>query len=200
MIEERGLPMSSIENRGFTTGLQPARSHFQDHWGLYLVEGIVLIVVGVLALVLPPLATLAVTLLLGWLFVLSGASGIVISLWLRHAPGFWWSLLSGVLAIAVGLLLLASPVQGAVTLTVVLVAFFLIDGVASIMFALHHRHDPGGRWGFILVSGIVTLVLAAVILAGLPGSAAWVLGLLFGIDMLFSGIALATVALMSRPH
>ena len=192
--------MSSTGNRGFAAGLQPARSHFQDHWGLYLVEGIVLIVVGVLALVLPPLATLAVTLLLGWLFVFSGAFGIVISLWLRHAPGFWWSLLSGVLAIAVGLLLLASPVQGAVTLTVVLVAFFLIDGVASIMFALHHRHDPGGRWGFILVSGIVTLVLAAVILAGLPGSAAWVLGLLFGIDMLFSGIALATVALMSRPQ
>ena len=73
-----------------------------DHWVLYLVEGVVLIVLGATAIVLPPLATLAVTILFGWLFLVSGVVGLFTTFWMRAAPGFWWSLLSAVLAIVVG--------------------------------------------------------------------------------------------------
>lgn len=80
-----------------------------DHWVLYLVEGVVLVVLGATAIALPLLATLAVTIFLGWLILLSGGVGLITTLWARRAPGFWWSLLSAVLAVVVGVLLLARP-------------------------------------------------------------------------------------------
>lgn len=116
-----------------------------DHWVLFLVEGIVLLVLGFLAMVIPPLATLAVTILLGWLFLISGIVGLFTTFWARHAPGFWWSLLSAALGIGAGLVLLAWPVGGAVSLTLVLIVFFLIEGIASIMYALEHRQQLSGH-------------------------------------------------------
>ena len=169
-----------------------------DHWVLYLVEGVVLVVLGATAIVLPPLATLAVTIILGWLFLVSGVMGLFTTFWLRHAPGFWWALLSAVLGIVVGFMLLATPLTGAFSLTIVLVAFFVIEGIATIMFALDHKRELTGRWGWMLVSGIIDLGLAAIIYAGLPGTAAWALGLLVGVNMLFGGSALIAIALHAR--
>jgi uncharacterized membrane protein HdeD (DUF308 family) len=174
------------------------RQALHDHWVLYLVEGVVLLVLGVAAIALPPLATLAVTILFGWLFLLSGVVGLFTTFWMRQAPGFWWSLLSAVLGVAVGGLLLAMPIGGALSLTIVLVAFFVIEGGASIMFALDHKRELSGQWGWMLVSGIVDLVLAAIIFIGLPGTAAWAIGLLVGINMIFGGSALIAMALHAR--
>ena len=168
------------------------------HWKLYLAEGIMLVVLGMLAVVLPPIATLAVTILLGWLFLISGVMGLFTTFMMRQAPGFWWSLISGLLAAVVGVLLLAQPVSGAFTLTIVLVAFFIIEGVASIMFALDHKRELSGQWGWMLFSGVVDLVLAVMIFAGLPSTAAWAVGLLVGINMVFGGSALIAMALHAR--
>jgi uncharacterized membrane protein HdeD (DUF308 family) len=174
-----------------------ARS-IREHWLLFVVEGIVLVVLGLLAVLLPPLATLGVTIFLGWLFLVSGAMGLIATFWVRQAPGFWWSLLSAVLAVAVGLVLLASPVSGAVSLTLVLIVFFVVEGVASVMYALDHRQQLSGRWGWMLFSGVIDLILAAMILIGLPGTAAWALGLLVGINMIFGGSALIAMGLHAR--
>jgi uncharacterized membrane protein HdeD (DUF308 family) len=180
-------------------GLQRAvATALHEHWVLYLVEGVVLLVLGLTAIVIPPLATLAVTILLGWLFLVSGVMGLITTFWMRQAPGFWWALVSAVLGIAVGAMLLVLPVSGAFSLTIVLVAFFIIEGVASIMFALDHKRELSGRWGWMLVSGIVDLVLGAMILAGLPSTAAWAIGLLVGINMVFGGTALIGMALHAR--
>ena len=189
----------STTHHADVAGLQRAVANaLHEHWKLYLVEGIVLIVLGALAIIIPPVATLAVTLLFGWLFLLSGAMGLVTTFWMRQAPGFWWSLVSALLGIAVGVLLLASPLQGAVSLTLVLIAFFIIEGVASIMFALDHKRELSGRWGWMLASGVVDLLLSALILAGLPSTAAWAIGLLVGINMVFGGTALVAMALHAR--
>jgi uncharacterized membrane protein HdeD (DUF308 family) len=169
-----------------------------EHWGLFLAEGIVLVVLGVLAIIIPPLATLAVAIFLGWLLLISGIAGLITTFMARHAPGFWWSLLSAVLGIAAGLVLLARPVAGAVSLTLLLIVFFIIEGVASIMYALEHKKEVGGQWTWMLVSGIIDLILAAIIWAGLPGTAEWALGLLVGINMLFGGSALIAMALHAR--
>jgi uncharacterized membrane protein HdeD (DUF308 family) len=168
------------------------------HWKLYLGEGIGLIVLGAIAIVLPPIATLAITILIGWLFLISGVMGLFTTYMLRHAPGFWWSLISALLAIAVGAVLLAMPLRGAFSLTLLLVAFFIIEGVASIMFAFDHRRELSGRWGWMVVSGLVDLVLAAFIFEGLPGAAAWAIGLLVGINMIFGGVALIAMALHAK--
>jgi uncharacterized membrane protein HdeD (DUF308 family) len=116
----------------------------------------------------------------------------------RHAPGFWWSLLSAVLAIAAGLVLLAWPVSGAISLTLLLIVFFFIEGIASIMYAFQHKAELTGQWGWMLTSGIIDLILGVIILAGLPGTAAWALGLLVGINMLFGGASLIAIALHAR--
>jgi uncharacterized membrane protein HdeD (DUF308 family) len=170
----------------------------QEHWRLFLIEGIILVVLGLAAIVIPPIATLAVELLFGWLFLISGIVGGITTFMMRQAPGFWWSLVSAILAIAVGVMLLLWPLSGVLTLTLVLVAFFIIEGVASIMFALEHKRELTGRWGWMLASGIIDLILAAVIIVGLPVTAAWALGLLVGINMVFGGTALIGMALHAR--
>jgi uncharacterized membrane protein HdeD (DUF308 family) len=88
--------------------------------------------------------------------------------------------------------------RGVLSLTLVLIAFFVIEGIASIMFALDHKRELSGRWGWMLASGIIDLILATIILTGLPGSAAWALGLLVGINMVFGGSALIAMALYAR--
>ena len=170
----------------------------REHWGLFLTEGIILVVHGLLAIIIPPIATIAVTIFLGWLFLISGIVGLVTTFWARHAPGFWWSLLSAVLAIAAGIVLLGWPIPGAVSLTLLLIAFFIIEGVLSILYAFEHKKELSGRWGWMLISGIIDLILAAIIWGGLPGTAAWALGLLVGINMLFGGSAMIAMALHAR--
>jgi uncharacterized membrane protein HdeD (DUF308 family) len=170
----------------------------REHWGLFLTEGIILVVLGLLAIIVPPIATIAVTIFLGWLFLISGIVGLVTTFWARHAPGFWWSLLSAVLAIAAGIVLLGWPLPGAVSLTLLLIAFFIIEGVLSILYAFEHKKELSGRWGWMLISGIIDLILAAIIWGGLPGTAAWALGLLVGINMLFGGSAMIAMALHAR--
>jgi uncharacterized membrane protein HdeD (DUF308 family) len=169
-----------------------------EHWVLFLVEGVVLLVLGAVAIVIPPFATLAVTIIFGWLILFSGVVGLVTTFYMRHAPGFWWSLISAALAILVGGMLLARPITGALSLTLVLVAFFIIEGIATIMYALDHKRELSGQWGWMLASGIVDLFLSAMIFAGLPSSAAWAIGLLVGINMIFGGTALVAMALHAR--
>ena len=98
-----------------------------------------------------------------------------------------------------GLILIARPIEGLLTLTVVLTAFFIMEGVASIMFALAHKRELSGRWGFVVVAGVFDLVIAAMILAGLPGSAGWAIGLLVGINMVFGGASLIGMAIAAKP-
>src|SRR5436190_11502107 len=188
----------SMNQPGDAIRLQALANSMHEHWVMFLVEGIVLLGLGLLALLIPPLATLGVTIFLGWLFLISGVMGLIATFWARQAPGFWWSLLSAILGIAVGLVLLVSPVSGAVSLTLVLSVFFAVEGVASIMYALEHRQQLSGRWGFMLFSGVIDLILAGMILIGLPGTAAWAIGLLVGINMIFGGSALIAMGLHAR--
>lgn len=170
----------------------------REHWVVFLIEGVILVILGVAAIIIPPLATLSVTIFLGWLFLISGIVGLVTTFRARQAPGFWWSLLSAVVGILAGIALIGWPVSGAVSLTLVAIVFFAIEGFATIMYALEHKRELSGRWGWMLVSGIVDLFLAAIIFAGLPGTAEWAIGLLVGINMMFGGIALIMMALHAR--
>src|ERR1700720_3652291 len=155
----------------------------RSHWKLFLIEGIVLVILGLAAVMLPLIATLATAILVGWVFLLSGIIGLAATFRMRHAPGFWWSLLSGIIGIAAGIVLLRWPLSGALSLTLVLTIFLVLEGVVSIMFALEHKRELSGRWGMMLLSGLVDLLLAGMIFAGLPGTAAWAIGLLVGINI-----------------
>ncbi len=169
-----------------------------DHWKFFLVEGIVLAVLGVGAIVVPAVATFAVELVIGWVLLIAGIVGLISTLRMQRAPAFRWSLLSAVVGIVAGALLLVWPLSGAFSLTVILTVFLLLEGIASIMMALSHSRGFSGRWGMLLVSGIIDLVLAGIIIAGLPATSTWAIGLLVGINMLFGGAALISMALHAR--
>src|SRR5580704_1893861 len=154
-----------------------------EHWKLFLVEGIILIILGMAAILVPVIATLAFTIVIGWLFLISGVVGLFTTFYMRNAPGFWWSLFSAVIAILAGF---------------VLIAFFVIEGIVTIMYAIDHRAQLSSRWGWMLASGVVDLILAGIIFAGLPGTAAWALGLLVGINMVFGGTAMIGMALAAK--
>ncbi len=188
----------SISQRDIDQLQRAVVASLHEHWRFYLIEGIILVDLGAAAVVVPQIATVAVTILLGWVFLISGIIGLFTTFWMRGAPGFWWSLLSAVLAIVVGMMLGLWPIRGAFSLTYVLIAFFFVEGVASVMFALEHKRDLPKAWGWMLASGIVDLILATIILAGLPGTAAWAIGLLVGINLTFGGVALVAMALQAR--
>ena len=170
----------------------------REHWKAFLIEGILLVILGLAAMIVPPLASLAVAIFLGWMFLISGVAGLALTFWARQMPGFWWSLISAVLAVGVGIVLLARPAQGVFTLTIVVGAYFLAEGVASIMYALEHRRELSERWSWMLFSGVLDILISAMIITGLPGSAEWAIGLLVGINLLFGGASLIGVALAAR--
>jgi uncharacterized membrane protein HdeD (DUF308 family) len=169
-----------------------------EHWKTFLLEGIALLVLGILAVIVPWMATIAAEVIVGWLLLLSGVVGLVATFRSRRAPGFIWSIVSALLGIVAGIVLLRWPLSGAVSLTLILTVFLVIEGVLSIFYALDHRRELSGRWGMMLISGIIDLVLAGIIFAGLPGTAAWAIGLLIGVNLVFGGAALIAMALHAR--
>jgi uncharacterized membrane protein HdeD (DUF308 family) len=173
-------------------------SSVQAHWRMFLIEGIVLLILGILAIVVPLVATIAVTVLIGWLLLMSGVVGLIATFRSRGAPGFWWSLISALIGIAAGVVLLGWPLSGALSLTMILTVFLVLEGVVSILYALEHRRELSGRWGVMLFSGVIDLFLAGIIFEGLPGTAVWAIGLLVGINLVFGGSALIAMALHAR--
>lgn len=179
--------------------LQSDMTHaVKAHWKAFLFEGILLAVLGVAALILPPLASLAIAIFLGWMFLISGIGGLIVTYWARRTPGFWWSLISAALAVLAGMLLLARPMQAVLTLTIVLGAYFLAEGVATIMYALEHRRELSSRWSWLLISGLVDIAISFMVITGLPSSAEWAIGVLVGINLLFGGATLIGMALAAR--
>jgi uncharacterized membrane protein HdeD (DUF308 family) len=170
----------------------------RKHWKALLIEGVLLVILGLAAIIIPSVASIAVTVLLGGLFLIGGLVELALLIWTQRTPGFWWSLLSAVLAAGIGIIMLARPVQGTLTLTLVLSAYFAAEGVVTIMYALLHRREPATRWGWLIASGILDLVVGGLIIAALPGSALWAIGLLVGIDLVFGGFALIRMALAGR--
>ena len=167
------------------------------HWKLLLAQGIVMMALGFLAVAEPNVATIALGIFVGWLFFIGGIFR-ALSVWQsRGMPGFAWSLLTALLAIFLGLILIFRPLAGVLTLTMVLIAFFILEGITAIALAVQHREHLRS-WGWVLFSGIIDLLLAYLIWAGWPSSADWAIGLLVGINMLFFGLSLVMTALAAR--
>ena len=182
-----------------------------NYWLLFLLEGAVLVALGLLAIIIPLVASSHATLVLGWLFLIAGLIGLGTTFWAGQIPGFWWSLVSALLAILVGVVLVSNRSQDlyggligwpiattASPLRTVLVLFFLIEGGASIMFAFEHRRQFSGRWTWMLASGVLDIILASITIFDLPGTASWTIGLLVGVNMIVGGAALVAMGLHAR--
>jgi uncharacterized membrane protein HdeD (DUF308 family) len=168
------------------------------HWHFFLAQGVIMTILGVLAVIWPQISTIAVDVYVGWLFLLSGLLGLFIMFFAPTGLAFFWSLLTAALSLFVGILLLWHPVEGAISLTLVLIAFFIAEGIFQIAASLSHREAFPDSWGWMLASGIIDLILAALIILGWPGTAGWVLGLIVGVNLITSGIAIIMVAVTAR--
>ena len=176
--------------------LAETRKLISEKWGWFLTLGIVLIVVGMAAIVFPLVSTIAAKIMLGWLFLIGGVFMVLHAFSSQGWQGFIWSLLIGVLYLIAGGYLAFFPLTGLLTLAILLAALFLAEGVAEIIMAFKVRPHEG--WGFLLLSGIAALAVGVMIALDLPGSATWALGLLVGINLLFSGWSYIFLALAGR--
>jgi uncharacterized membrane protein HdeD (DUF308 family) len=166
------------------------------NWGWLLALALLMIVLGLMAIAAPVYATFAVQILLGWILVIGGIAQAIHAFMARGWGGFLLELLSALVYLAVGALLLVNPVEGALALTIVLAAFLVVEGIFKVVMAWRVRAHPG--WGWLLSSGILTLILGGLIWAEWPSSALWVIGLLVGVHLLFTGWALIMLALAAR--
>ena len=166
--------------------------YVKNNKGLLIFEGILCTLLGMLAVALPGVSTLSTELFLGWLIFFSGIIQGYRAFQGRASPGFLGSLLTSVLYIIFGILLVINPVAGAVSLTILLAVFFLLEGLSKIYFGFQLR--PLQQWGWFVVNGILAIIMSYLFYAGWPSSAFWVIGLLVGINLIFFGIALLALA------
>jgi uncharacterized membrane protein HdeD (DUF308 family) len=169
------------------TNEYPVHAVARESAGWTIAFGVLLIILGLVALMAPLIAGVAVTVMLGWLLILGGIAHLVVSWHLRHAGGFIWELLIGLAYIVLGVFMLAHPLAGLVALTAFIGSYLLVKGIFEIIMWFRLRRVRGGGW--LLFDAIVSLLLAVLIWMHLPNSAVWVIGTLVGFGILFSGIS-----------
>lgn len=169
----------------------------ESNWRTLAMAGLVVGLLGILAIAFPLLTGLSLAIGLGILLVLGGIVHGAHAFTVRGWTGRLWQLALGVVGVVAGLVVLAAPAVGLVSLTILLVAYLAVDGVAEL--AASRRLDPGRGRTSIAVSGVLSLVLAAMLFVGFPATAAWAVGLLVGVGLLATGLSMVVVGYGSRP-
>ena len=158
----------------------------------YLIQGVLMVIAGIVALIYPLVSSVALALFLGWILIISGIVQGISLIGAQNVPSFWLQLVSAVLSIIVGVLFLRRPGEGVVTLALLLIVFFMVEGFAKLVFSLTIRPLP--NWGWVLASGVVGILVALYLWASLPVTALWLLGVLLGIQLICEGAALGYLA------
>lgn len=173
-------------------------NYFRKHWKLFLAEGILFILLGVCALLIPQFFTAAIVIFLGWLLLIGGVMQIVRALAISGMPGSGAWLFLGILQALAGYLFIARPAAGVLTLTLLVAMYFGFEGIAKISVALMMR--PLANWGWILFSGITALIFALIISISWSETSQWLLGLFLGINMIFLGWSLVRISLHHKEN
>lgn len=168
------------------------RERVKQHSFWYIVQSGLMILAGILALIFPVISSVAIVLFLGWLLIFSGILQAVSLIDARHVPHFWLQLVSVVLSVLVGVLFLRNPGAGLLTLTLLLIVFFMVEGISKVIFSLTIRPFP--NWGWVFASGAISILLAFYLWANTPVTAIWLLGVLLGIELICEGAALGRMA------
>lgn len=163
-------------------------------WGIAV--GVLLIILGIVAIALPFATAIALSLLFGWLFILGGIAQIAYAFFSRRAGSFIWKLLLGVFYLIGGIFVLLSPGITALTLSLILGISILVQSVTQVIDAFQMR--PAQGWGWTLFSGISGIILGILIFAQGPASAVWLLGIWFGFNLLFDGVGVVMASSLIR--
>jgi uncharacterized membrane protein HdeD (DUF308 family) len=168
----------------------------QRNWGWFLALGIVWIILGALAILFPLVAGLALVVFVGWLFIIGGIVQFVHAFSTRGWSGFLLEAIGAILFVAAGVLLLLHPVYGIFTLTLILAVFFVVEGIFRTVAGFRVPWGEGRGW--LIAGGVLGIVLGILIYTGLPTTAGWFLGLLVGIEFIFTGWSFVMIALSGR--
>jgi uncharacterized membrane protein HdeD (DUF308 family) len=168
------------------------REAVKRHSFWYLLQSGLMVLAGVLALVYPALSLVAVLTFLGWLLIVSGVVQGISLIGARAVPHFWLQLISVALFVVVGALFLRNPGESLLAATLLLIVFFMIEGMSKVILALTIRPFP--NWGWVLLSGGVWIVGSLFLWASIPTTTLWLLGMLFGIGLICEGLALGHLA------
>lgn len=160
----------------------------ETSWRSLEVGGILLVFLGLLAVVFPLVAGVSVSLVLGGLLVVVGLVHVAHAFRARGWTGFAGQVLLAVVYAFAGISLLANPMLGLTTLTLLLIAYLLISGLVEVGVGLRLRGQP--RWTYLLASGVLSVVLGLILIAGFPSTAVWVLGLYVGVNLIATGVAM----------
>src|SRR5215470_1582222 len=164
-------------------------------WGWYLGLGIMLIILGAIAIGSAFLMTIASVWLFGWILIIGGVMEVVHAFWHKRWAGFFLDLLTGVLYIVAGWMMVNNPQESALLLTLLIAMFLVFEGVFRIVAALAVRYP---HWGAVLLNGVISLVLGMLIWRRWPVSGLWVIGLFVGIEMLLNGWSLVMLSMAGR--
>ncbi|HWB45616.1 MAG TPA: HdeD family acid-resistance protein [Hyphomicrobiaceae bacterium] len=176
--------------------LADGRRYVAEHWGWFLTLGLLFIIGGILAIAFPLVSTIATKIALGWIFMIGGALLVVHAFSVSGWRGFLWSLLIGILYLVAGGWLAFFPFTGIITLTILLAAMFLAEGVLEVIMAFRVRPHEG--WGWLLLSGLIAIAVGLLIGASLPSSAGWAIGLLTGINLISTGWGFVFISMAGR--
>jgi uncharacterized membrane protein HdeD (DUF308 family) len=177
--------MSTGLERPFAGELRHGLTALRGHWYWFVVLGVALVVLGMIALSSVVIASLAAAVVLGALIFVGGLAETAGAFWCRGWSGFFLHLLSGVLSIVIGVLFLRAPVGALAALTLLIASFLMVGGIFKIVSVISYRF---AHWGWPLLSGVIDVVLGVMIWQEWPASALWVIGLFVGINMVFRGI------------
>jgi uncharacterized membrane protein HdeD (DUF308 family) len=161
-----------------------------------LLIGIVSIVLGAIAIIIPSFSTLVAETWLALILISVGASNTFYAI-KRRPESFGWRIFLGILYIATGILLFVYPLTGVLTLTLLMGSFFLTEGVFESILAFKLR--PQKNWGWVLGNGIITLVLGLLVWFQWPQDAPWAIGTLVGISVLSTGVSRVMLSLSDQP-
>lgn len=164
-----------------------------EHRNWFIALGVLLIVLGILAIAFPFITTIAAKIFLGWLFLIGGVGQIIHAFSTQKWSQFIINVLIGILYLIAGAWLAFFPLTGIITLTIFLAVMFIIEGVLEAGMAFRIR--PQNGWIWMLVAGIIAVLVGILIISGLPGSAIWAIGLLAGINIISTGWAYLFLAL-----
>ncbi len=173
-----------------------SQEELKSHWKSIMFEGALFTFLGALALIIPSLFSLTFELVVGWLFLIGGAIQLYRAVQSNAAPGFWMFTLSALLAMVFGVLMIFHPLAGLVALTTIIAVFFIMEGIVKIIYAF--QIQSFASWGWVLVSGICSLLIAMLVFSNWPTSSAWFIGILIGVYLIINGVALMMMSWQAR--
>ncbi|UCH74471.1 MAG: HdeD family acid-resistance protein [Rhodospirillales bacterium] len=187
--------MSNVSEAGMAFREAVKQSVRKNAW-LFVLQGILMVVAGVAAIAYPLLTSVAMIIFLGWTLIIVGVIQGMSLITAREAPHFWLQLISVALGCIIGAMMVWRPEAGLLVLTMLLIVYFMVEGISKIVLSLTVRPLP--NWGWVLASGVVGVVLSVYLIGSMPLTAAWLLGLLLGINLISEGAALVVLAWRAR--